>query len=501
MQRRIIALVPVLLLALHQRSAVAQDVPLVWGGMNDPVTIRGRECRVPNGMVNFFHESDPLFRHSIRFYPLFVRPGVNVLAGHGGPGGGCGWRVYEPGTTTYDAHHCSNAQRAEILGMYAHEVNRAGRNPVGLQLNCFSGIPGGNAIDGYTPSMAERAASCLATTRRDVPGMWNVQIGMVGEVGTPRCGSTLHVAQNRPLLGNPQGVILYYGIPLKDGTSAVEAVYVPDGNRVLANVSGNPDRPLRFGPWMHDDHLGAGCRPSWGSALGDRLRMCNPGQMLSGANDMGMYGPIALAGGGLTLDGVGRCLQDDPRGIPEASMGTMMFTAGGSLTLYGAGNLATGAGFYGTGSFLAGGGSTLAGACLPATACVAVATTAYCGTRAADDACGGRLSDGVATGLCAVGDTCANLLWRWWAPGCEWNYELTSTSAGMFGENARGSLRGPPRRRGGGAVRAPAVDPPFEGEDEEGAGCAVGGGGGLGGMALLSLLAWTTSSRRRRGRA
>lgn len=500
LRRRSAPLLAFALVMLGAQLAGAQEVPLVWGGMNDPVVIRGRECRVRDGMVNFFHPSDPLYRHTLSLLPRVVRDDVNVLAGHGGPGGGCGWREYQPDLSSYQARHCTPRQRQEILGMYNFEANRAGRNFIGLQLNCYSGVP-----DDATPSMAERAAACLAARSRNSPGMYNVQIGMVGEVALPRCGSNVHLAQRNPVLGNPHGLILYYGIPLKDGTSAVEGVYVPNGSSVLENISRNPDRPITFAPWQQDDEMGMGtgrCRPTLAQRLGDRLRMCDGNQVAGGMQQMGQFAPVALAGGGLTLDGVGRCLNDDPRGIPEATLGTTMFTAGGSLTLYGGANVATGLGFYGTGTTLASGGSALGAACLPATACVAVGTTAYCGTRYVDNASGGRISDGVATGLCAVGDTFANVCWRWWAPGCEWNYELTATSAGMFGENARRTLRGPAPRCGGGAVRPAAVDPPFaggEGGDDELGGCTAGqaGGGAAGGLLFVAALLLARRDRRR----
>lgn len=495
------------LLMISAQLATAQEVPLVWGGQTDPVILRGRECRVRDGMVNFFHPSDPLYRHTLSLLPRVLRDDVNVLAGHGGPGGGCGWREYTPDFAHYDGRHCTAAQRAELLGMYNYEANRAGRNPIGLQLNCYSGMPGNldpDRSDGRVPSMAERAAGCLATRSRNSPGMYNLQIGMVGEVALPRCGGNAQLAQRNPLLGNPRGLILYYGIPLRDGTSAVEAVYVPDGSRVLENLSRNPDRPITFAPWQQDDEMGMGtgrCRPpSWASSIGNRLRMCDPNQVGGGLQQMGQYGPLALAGGGLTLDGVGRCLNDDPSGIPEAALGTTVFTAGGSLTLYGGANVATGLGFYGTGATLSGGGTALASACLPATACVAVGTTFYCGTRAVDNASGGRISDGVATGLCAVGDTFANVCWRWWAPGCEWNYDLTSSSAGMYGENARRTLRGPAPRCGGGAVRPAAVDPPYEGgedgDGDEAAGCTAGQGAGAASSGVLLGLALLLLRRR-----
>lgn len=491
------AIVALALVALQLQVAAAQDVPIVWGGQTDPVLIRGRECRVPNGMVNFFHPSDPLFRHSISLVPRFVRDDVNILAGHGGPGGGCGWREYAPDLSGYTPRHCTPGQRNEILGMFNHEVNRAGRNPVCLNLNCYSGIP----RDGEM-SMAERTARCLATSRPNVPGMWNVQIGMVGEVGTPRTGNTLCIAQRNALFDNPRGMIVYYGIPLRDGTVAVEAVYVRDGSQILQNISRNPDsRPITFGPWMQDDHLGMGCGSpptrwqNFRAGLNDRLMNCNPG----GLDLVGAGGSMFLVGGALTADGLNRCADEGDWnnqnwGVVETTAGSYVTVAGGGMVLTGGGML------IGSGT-LTTAGTTVFAAAPPVAACALVGTGSYVATRQVDNCTGGRISGGIAVGFCAVGDFFANVCYRCWTDeGANW--DLTSTMAGdcARGWNPDGSprctLRGP-ARCGGGNVRPPQVDPPYQGEDA--GACAAGARpGGAAWAAVVAAFALVVRRRRRR---
>ncbi|MEZ4299812.1 MAG: hypothetical protein R3B70_32990 [Polyangiaceae bacterium] len=188
--------------------------------------------------------------------------------------------------------------------------------------------------------------------------------------------------------------------------------------------------------------------------------------MFSGAMGMGTFGPVAFGGGALTVDGFQRCHYGDPSGIVEAGGGTLLFTTAGSATLYSGGAFLTGAGYWTAGGYVTAGGTALGSVALPATACVATAAAGYYTGRAIDDASGGRISDGAAVGICAVGDTCANVLWRWWMPGCEWNYDLTRTSASMFGESARCNMRGPAPVCGGGRVQAGGVDPPYDPAEE-----------------------------------
>lgn len=248
-------------------------------------------------------------------------------------------------------------------------------------------------------------------------------------------------------------------------------------------ICGTPTSPPGLPP---------GRPPGWWRPTGpmDGNQMCN------GALGMGTFGPLAVAGGGMTVNGLANCANDNPAGAVEATAGTFLLTTSSSCALYSGGTFLTGAGYTGGGAALTTGGGAVATIALPATACVAVATVSYCGTRYVDNASGGRISDGVATGLCAIGDTAANGLWRWWMPGCECNYELTRTSAGMFGEGARCQLRGPSPVQCGGNVRANNVDPPYDGgagEDDLG-GCAAAPSPGTG-LLLLGLIALV---RRRR---
>ena len=176
------------------------------------------------------------------------------------------------------------------------------------------------------------------------------------------------------------------------------------------------------------------------------------------------YGPVALTGVGLTVEGGYRCFGNDDRsddllGCAEASGGTFLAVGG-------------------TGAFLYGGGATAAGGTLltaapPAAACVAVGTVSYCGTRAVDNACGGRISDSVAVGMCAVGDTCANVFYRWWGSDDGWNYQWTGTMCDMWGGSARSNVRGCTATSCGGSVQQPYTDPPYEGEEGKAGGCAV----------------------------
>jgi hypothetical protein len=227
----------------------------------------------------------------------------------------------------------------------------------------------------------------------------------------------------------------------------------------------------------------------------------NGDQMCSGALGMGTFGPLAYGGGVMTVNGLANCANDNPAGAVEATAGTLLLTTSSSCALYSGGTFLTGAGFTGGGAALTSGGTAVGAVALPATACVAVATVSYCGTRYVDNASGGRISDGVATGLCAVGDTFANGLWRWWMPGCECNYDLTRTSAGMFGEGARCQLRGPAPVQCGGNVRANNVDPPYDGGDgEDLGGCAASPNAGIG-MPLVLLVGlglWFSALVRRR---
>jgi|GEM_PF-4572673 len=232
------------------------------------------------------------------------------------------------------------------------------------------------------------------------------------------------------------------------------------GGRPAPPICGTPTSPPGLPP-----------RTPWWRPTGPR----DGNQMCNGALGVGTFGPLAFAGGEMTYNGLANCANDNPAGAVEATAGTLLLTTSSSCALYSGGTFLTGAGYTGGGALLTSGGGAVATVALPATACVAVATVSYCGTRAVDNATGGRISDGVATGLCAIGDTAANGLWRWWMPGCECNYELTRTSAGMFGEGARCQQRGPAPVQCGGNVRANNVDPPYEetSEGEDLGGCAA----------------------------
>lgn len=251
------------------------------------------------------------------------------------------------------------------------------------------------------------------------------------------------------------------------------------GGRPAPPIHGTPTAPPSLPPG----------RPPWWRPTGPM----DGNQMGQGALGVCTFGPMAYAGGAMTVNGLANCANDNPAGAVEATAGTLVLTTGTSCALYSGGTFLTGAGFTGGGAALTTGGGAVATAALPVTACVAVGTASYCGTRYVDNATGGRISDGVATGLCAVGDTVANGLWRWWMPGCECNYELTRTSASMFGEGARGQVRGPSPVRCGGNVRPNFVDPPYDG----GAGGCTAAPGSDGGWLLLGLGALL---RRRRAR-
>jgi hypothetical protein len=259
--------------------------------------------------------------------------------------------------------------------------------------------------------------------------------------------------------------------------------YCGPGRRL---ARGRPAPPICGTPTSPPPLPGGGGRPvPWWRPTGpvDGNQMCN------GALGMGTFGPLAYGGSVMTVNGLNNCANDNPAGAVEATAGTLLMTTSTSCALYSGGTFLTGAGFTGGGAALTTGGGAVATIALPATACVAVGTVAYCGTRAVDNASGGRISDGVATGLCAVGDTVANGLWRWWMPGCECNYELTRTSAGMFGEGARCQQRGPSPVSCGGNVRPNNVDPPYEGDagDDDLGGCAAAPGSRGGWLLLLGI--------------
>ncbi|HEU4731262.1 MAG TPA: hypothetical protein VFT22_25385 [Kofleriaceae bacterium] len=269
--------------------------------------------------------------------------------------------------------------------------------------------------------------------------------------------------------------------------------YCGPGRRL---ARGRPAPPICGTP-TSPPPLGPGGRPvPWWRPTGpmDANQMCN------GAIGVGTFGPLAYGGGVMTVNGLASCANDNPAGAVEATAGTLLMTTSTSCALYSGGTFLTGAGFTGGGAALTTGGGAVATVALPATACVAVGTAAYCGTRYVDNASGGRISDGVATGLCAVGDTFANGLWRWWMPGCECNYELTRTSAGMFGEGARCQQRGPSPVRCGGNVRPNNVDPPYEGAegDDDLGGCTAGPGAGAGFALVLGVGALVLGRRPRR---
>ena len=388
---------------------------------------------------------------------------------HGDPAIGCGNAAYQCGTPDY------LSMRDRMLGgQTCYRAGNLGRNPIRGQF----WSPMSPASPGYG-------------TAQGINGPWNPSFIVSGTFGPD---SRIITRPSPPWGTSPGG--------------APEVVCRPNAMRCLQTFHYTPDpvnNPL-IETGCEDDYTGpgrtfgrprprpggaggaptgggapaGGGRPGGGFPGGGAGRACGVG------NSMLNNGPLVLTGGGLVIDGVQRCAADDPLGVPEATLGTYVVVGGSGLLLTEAG--------------IAGGG-TLIAAAPPAAACVAVGTGAYCGTRAVDDACGGRISDCVATAGCATYDTLANICYRWWGSDDGWNYQLTSTSASMFGQGAGGYAPRPVSSQcSGGAVGG--VDPPYEpppdddGEVDSG-GCRVGAAGGASPIALALLVLLAVGIRRR----
>lgn len=232
----------------------------------------------------------------------------------------------------------------------------------------------------------------------------------------------------------------------------------------------------------------------------------NPEMVMFGATGVGLGGMATCYGGLNAMEGIDRAGQGDfYGGVYQAGAGGFIATEGAAFTLI-SGDLAlTGLGYSGSGLTTV--GMNVARCGPQAAACVAVAAGGYYTGRQIDNASGGRISDGAATCVCAIGDTLANVGYRWYWPGCRMNYDLTSSSASMFGESARCNVRGPAPVCGAGRVQAGGVDPPYEeGESDSGtevlaaAACSASprGDGATWPVSIGALFALGALARRRR---